>query len=275
MGVNVKGFMLQPVGPEALGWFKEPIESMDDFREVPLPHPARHGPGQTYKDIGGPAVAMGGGDILPALEKGVRSTPPSGAARSRTASSASRKCSSTTTSRACTRSWSTPISTSTVTSGQLPDPDHQQRAMEVAAECVPDPVRSPTASTRTAWRSRTSPRTTACSSTTLPPITSVEYMNAGTRHAREERGGERLLQAGVGVACGTLPMIAVPFWAGAQTSNAESRPWPTRSRCSRSVAALSSYSMMSSQREHRLATGRRPARHRVRRGRLVDGPEHG
>ena len=32
MGMNVKGFMLQPVGPEALGWFKEPINSMDDFR---------------------------------------------------------------------------------------------------------------------------------------------------------------------------------------------------------------------------------------------------
>ena len=25
MGVNVKGLILQPVGPEALGWFKEPI----------------------------------------------------------------------------------------------------------------------------------------------------------------------------------------------------------------------------------------------------------
>jgi len=34
MGVNVKGFMLQPVGPEALGWFKEPINSMDDFRKL-------------------------------------------------------------------------------------------------------------------------------------------------------------------------------------------------------------------------------------------------
>ena len=31
--VHVKGFMLQPVGPEALGWFKEPIHSMDDFRK--------------------------------------------------------------------------------------------------------------------------------------------------------------------------------------------------------------------------------------------------
>ena len=34
MGVNVKGFMLQPVGPEALGWFPKPIESMDDFRKM-------------------------------------------------------------------------------------------------------------------------------------------------------------------------------------------------------------------------------------------------
>jgi len=34
MNLNVKGVMLQPVGPEALGWFKEPIESMDDFRKL-------------------------------------------------------------------------------------------------------------------------------------------------------------------------------------------------------------------------------------------------
>ena len=69
MGVNVKGFMLQPVGPEALGWFKEPIESMADFREYRFRAPPGI-PGQTYNDIGVAAVAMGGGDILPALEKG-------------------------------------------------------------------------------------------------------------------------------------------------------------------------------------------------------------
>ena len=33
MGMNFKGFMLQPVGPEALGWFKEPITAMEDFRK--------------------------------------------------------------------------------------------------------------------------------------------------------------------------------------------------------------------------------------------------
>ena len=69
MGVNVKGFMLQPVGPEALGWFKEPINSMDDFRKYRFRTPPGI-PGQTYKDIGIASVAMGGGDILPALESG-------------------------------------------------------------------------------------------------------------------------------------------------------------------------------------------------------------
>ncbi len=69
MGINVKGFMLQPVGPEALGWFKEPINSMEDFRKYRFRTPPGI-PGQTYKDIGVASVAMGGGDILPALEKG-------------------------------------------------------------------------------------------------------------------------------------------------------------------------------------------------------------
>ncbi len=69
MGMNVKGLMLQPVGPEALGWFKEPINSMDDFRKYRYRAPPGI-PGQTYNQIGVAAVAMGGGDILPALEKG-------------------------------------------------------------------------------------------------------------------------------------------------------------------------------------------------------------
>ena len=70
MRVNIKGFILQPVGPEALGWFKEPINSMADFRTRRFRTPPGI-PGQIYKDIGVAAVAMGGGDILPALEKGV------------------------------------------------------------------------------------------------------------------------------------------------------------------------------------------------------------
>ncbi len=69
MGLNVKGLMLQPVGPEALGWFKEPINSMDDFRKYRFRAPPGI-PGQTYNEIGVAAVAMGGGEILPALEQG-------------------------------------------------------------------------------------------------------------------------------------------------------------------------------------------------------------
>ena len=69
MDMNIHGLMLQPVGPEALGWFKEPISSMDDFRQYRFRAPPGI-PGQTYNDIGVAAVAMGGGDILPALEKG-------------------------------------------------------------------------------------------------------------------------------------------------------------------------------------------------------------
>ena len=69
MDRDIKGFMLQPVGPEALGWFKEPITSMEDFRKYRFRTPQGI-PGQTYKDIGIASVAMGGGDILPALEAG-------------------------------------------------------------------------------------------------------------------------------------------------------------------------------------------------------------
>jgi len=69
MGMNVKGFVMASSGPEALGWFKEPINSMADFRKYKFRTPPGI-PGQTYKDIGVASVAMGGGDILPALEKG-------------------------------------------------------------------------------------------------------------------------------------------------------------------------------------------------------------
>lgn len=70
MGVNIKGFFLQPVGPEALGWFKEPIESLADFQGLRFRTPPGI-PGQIYNEIGVAAVSLGGGDILPALERGV------------------------------------------------------------------------------------------------------------------------------------------------------------------------------------------------------------
>ena len=69
MGMNVKGFILQPVGPETLGWFREPITSMDDLRRQRLRTPPGL-PEQAYKDIGVPAIALSARDILSAVEKG-------------------------------------------------------------------------------------------------------------------------------------------------------------------------------------------------------------
>ena len=90
MGVNVKGFMLQPVGPEALGWFPEPIASMDDFRKLRFRAPPGM-VGAAYNEIGVAAVAMGGGDIFQLLKK-VQSTRLNGAAQSLTQSLVFKKC---------------------------------------------------------------------------------------------------------------------------------------------------------------------------------------
>lgn len=68
-GLNVKGLILQPVGPEPLGWFKEPIESLADFQKLRFRSPPGI-PGQIYTEIGVSAVALPGGEILPALERG-------------------------------------------------------------------------------------------------------------------------------------------------------------------------------------------------------------
>jgi TRAP-type mannitol/chloroaromatic compound transport system substrate-binding protein len=68
--LNVVGFILQPVGPEALGWFKEPINSLDDLRKRRFRTPPGI-PGAIYKAIGVPAVALPGAEIIPSAERGV------------------------------------------------------------------------------------------------------------------------------------------------------------------------------------------------------------
>ena len=68
--VNLVAFMIQPVGPEALGWFKEPIRSLDDLRKRRFRTPPGI-PGAIYKEMGVPAVAMPGAEIIPSAERGV------------------------------------------------------------------------------------------------------------------------------------------------------------------------------------------------------------
>ena len=68
--MNVVGFMVQSVGPEALGWLKEPIKSVADLQKRRFRTPPGI-PGAIYKEMGVPAVFMPGGEIIPAAERGV------------------------------------------------------------------------------------------------------------------------------------------------------------------------------------------------------------
>ncbi|HEX2542700.1 MAG TPA: TRAP transporter substrate-binding protein [Caldimonas sp.] len=68
--LNVEPFMVQPMGPDPLGWFKNPINSLDDMRKLKYRSP----PGLTaeiFKEMGVSAVAMPGGEIVPAAQRGV------------------------------------------------------------------------------------------------------------------------------------------------------------------------------------------------------------
>ncbi len=215
MGVNVKGFMLQPVGPEALGWFKEPIESMADFRKYRFRTPPGI-PGQTYNDIGVAAVAMGGGDILPALEKGTIDA----------------------------AEWCCPkpdsvfgfqkvlkhyylqglhqvvVNADLYINGDVYDglTDHQKKAIEVAAN----------ASLSKAMSYRIFENGKALKDLTenhgvqlhdTPADYFTEYMNAA-RASLEKNAEENEFFAEVWNSQKEFAEIAVPFWAGAQTSNA-------------------------------------------------------
>ncbi len=68
--MNVVGFVVQSAGPEALGWFKEPIKSVEDLKKRRFRTPPGI-PGAIYKEMGVPAVFMPGGEIIPAAERGV------------------------------------------------------------------------------------------------------------------------------------------------------------------------------------------------------------
>ena len=70
MGFDVKAFLVQPMGPDPLGWFKKPIESMEAFKGFKYRSPPGI-PGETYQDMGISAVGVPGGDIVPSAQRGV------------------------------------------------------------------------------------------------------------------------------------------------------------------------------------------------------------
>jgi TRAP-type mannitol/chloroaromatic compound transport system substrate-binding protein len=67
--MKVMVFPTEMKTPEPFGWFKKPINSIADLKGIKI---REHGiVGEVYKEIGMTAVAMPGGEILPALERGV------------------------------------------------------------------------------------------------------------------------------------------------------------------------------------------------------------
>ncbi|WP_340109709.1 TRAP transporter substrate-binding protein [Pikeienuella sp. HZG-20] len=69
MGFNVQPFLMQPMGPDPLGWFSKPFKDMDEFRNIKFRTPPGIA-GETYKEMGVPAVAMPGGELVPAAQRG-------------------------------------------------------------------------------------------------------------------------------------------------------------------------------------------------------------
>jgi TRAP-type mannitol/chloroaromatic compound transport system substrate-binding protein len=70
MKMNVKGLIVLASGGQPLGWFKKPIKNLADFQKIKYRAP----PGLTGKifhEMGIPAVALPGAEIVPAAQKGV------------------------------------------------------------------------------------------------------------------------------------------------------------------------------------------------------------
>jgi TRAP-type mannitol/chloroaromatic compound transport system substrate-binding protein len=67
--VNVVAFMIQPMGPDPLGWFKRPIKDTNDFKKLKYRAPPGI-TGEIFKEMGVSAVGLPGGEIVPAAQRG-------------------------------------------------------------------------------------------------------------------------------------------------------------------------------------------------------------
>jgi TRAP-type mannitol/chloroaromatic compound transport system substrate-binding protein len=68
--VNVEPLFVQPMGPDPLGWFKRPIKNVADFKKLKYRSPPGI-TGEIFKEMGISAVALPGGEIVPAAQRGV------------------------------------------------------------------------------------------------------------------------------------------------------------------------------------------------------------
>ena len=68
LNLNVKGFILQSSGPHALGWFKDPISSLENFKGKRFRDSSDFS-NDIHKAMGISVVPMKAADILPELDK--------------------------------------------------------------------------------------------------------------------------------------------------------------------------------------------------------------
>lgn len=67
--LKIVAHMVQPMGPDPLGWFKRPIKDVADFKTMKYRSPPGI-TGEIFKEMGIAAVAMPGGEIVPAAQRG-------------------------------------------------------------------------------------------------------------------------------------------------------------------------------------------------------------
>ena len=68
LGVDIEPFMVQPMGPDPLGWFARPIESVADFQKLKYRSPPGI-TGEIFKEMGIAAVGLPGGEIVPSASQ--------------------------------------------------------------------------------------------------------------------------------------------------------------------------------------------------------------
>jgi TRAP-type mannitol/chloroaromatic compound transport system substrate-binding protein len=67
--LNVIAFPILPASPQAMGWFKRPIRTVEDFKGMKCRQTGIVG--ELYKRMGQETVNMPGGEIVPSAERGV------------------------------------------------------------------------------------------------------------------------------------------------------------------------------------------------------------
>ena len=69
MKLNVKSFFAMPMPTQPLGWFKKPIKTGDDFKGMKYRTVGLAA--DLFQAMGAPVAQLPGGEIVPAMERGV------------------------------------------------------------------------------------------------------------------------------------------------------------------------------------------------------------